>query len=143
MSKQSPTPFALKSELKASKPKVSKLTLKLRTSVIQKNSKPKLKKARSSVKPRMKSPEDRLETLASIEREYIKTLINIKKSYTSIFRPNRDKTPEKKPCKRFKRKKNSIEAVHRRKESSVKKYDSTCSSPKSDKISHCLADKID
>ena len=135
MSKQSPTPFALKPELKVLKSKAT-LKLKLRTSLTQKDSKLKSKKARSSVKPRIKSPEERLETLASIEREYIKTLINIKKSYISIIKGKREKTPEKKPCKKFKRRKGSVEPpVHRRKASSVKKYDSTCSSPKSDKIS--------
>lgn len=136
MSKQSPVSPRPRIDNPPHSKKTIGSKLKLKTSFTVKAVKSKSKKLRNSLIILNDTPEDYLETLVSIEREYIKTLINFKKSRTCFLKKTKIKTPERKQCKNFKRKKSPIiKLTHRRKLSSGRKYDSTCSSPKSDKLS--------
>jgi len=136
MSKQSPVSPRPRIDNHLHSKKAIHSKLKLKTSFTVKAVKTKSQKMRNSLIIHNDSPEDYMETLVSIEREYIKTLINFKKSRTCFIKKTKIKTPEPKQCKSFKRKKSPIiKLTHRRKVSSGRKYDSTCSSPKSDKLS--------
>ena len=113
--------------------------LKLKNLIIQKIFKLSFKKAKNSLKP-AKDPNDELmENLVSVEREYVKSLISSRFSRSRGGSGDFQKTPERKPCKKFKRKKLSGECPkHVKRASSTRKYDSTCSSPLSDKLSRIL-----
>lgn len=146
MSKASPAciskkPFDIKNAFtQESSKNIRPSKLKLKDSVILKIFTASVKKAKVSL--RQKDPqEDILETLVSVEREYVKKLINIQSKKgikKSCFGTNIN-TPDEKKTKAYRRKKTSYGNLsHSRKNSSLRKFDSTCSSPKSDALSRVL-----
>ena len=116
-------------------------TLKLKNSLIKKIYAASIAKARVSLKFQKDSNNERLDTLVSVEREYIQNLFclkNKKASTDKFLIPANQKTPEIKPCKNEKTKNLIRNSSHCRKISSQRKFDSTCSSPRSDLLSRIL-----
>ena len=116
--------------------------LKLKNLIIEKFFKPSLKKSKNCQRP-AKDPKDQtdeiIDNLVLVEREYVKNLINSRWSRKRGGSDEVQKTPERKPCKKFRRKKSSIDGTkHVKRASSIRKYESTCSSPLSDKLSRIL-----
>lgn len=111
--------------------------LKLKDSVIMKIFLANLKKAKISL--RQKDPNvEIIDTLVSVEREYVKNLVSIrsKKVPKKYFMSPDMNTPNEKKTKAYRRKKTSYGHLsHSRKNSSLRKFDSTCSSPKSEALS--------
>ncbi|OMJ88946.1 hypothetical protein SteCoe_8951 [Stentor coeruleus] len=146
MSKASPAciskkPFNIKNAYtQESSKSIHPSKLKLKDSVILKIFSASVKKAKVSLRP--KDPqEDIFETLVSVEREYVKKLFSIRSKKgikKSCFETNIN-TPDEKRTKVVRRKKTSTGNLsNSRKNSSLRKFDSTCSSPKSDALSRVL-----
>lgn len=80
-----------------------------------------------------------MDTLICVERDYVRSLLTLKKSTNNTRNLDSHQTPERKPVKRVKKRKSSIDiSKHIRKISLVGKHDSNCNSPFSDKISRLL-----
>ena len=142
MSKASPvSPRARYSDIKFTPSNFSSSgsKLKLKNLIIQKIFKLSLKKAKNCPKPESTN-DDLITSLVSVEREYVKSLISSKILRSRGGSGEVQKTPERKPCKIFKRKKGSGDcSKHVKRANSTRKYDSTCSSPFSEKLSRILS----
>lgn len=142
MSKASPvTSFTRYSENTLPESSIHRINSKpkLKNLIIERIFKLSLKKAKNCLKQVKDQNSENIDNLVLVEREYVKNLINSKGSRKRGGSGEVQKTPERKPCKNFRRKKSSIDGTkHAKRGSSIRKYDSTCSSPLSDKLSRIL-----